>query len=107
MSRTIPKNGHWKAHEPDEFADWMSNIRNCAISMGMPKLTPTKQDLEDTEKYYKSAWLVKPAKAGQLIEEAFFEYKRPGSGVSSKVMNEKFIGQKFERDFCAGEMFEN
>jgi sialic acid synthase SpsE len=105
LSRDIPENGHWKAHNPDDFKTWMSNIQECHRSLGDGHLEATAQDLEDAKKYYKSAWLRKDVSAGELIDESFFEYKRPGVGVSSKEIHAKLLGKPFPKDYKAGEMF--
>ena len=33
IGRTIPANGHWKAHEPSEFKDWINNLRECVKAL--------------------------------------------------------------------------
>lgn len=105
LSREIPKNGHWKAHEPNEFKTWMGNAVECYRSLGEERLKPTKQDIADKEKYYKSAWLTCDVEKGELISEEHFMYKRPGTGTSSKEMHTNYIGKSFSRAFKAGEMF--
>ena len=83
LSRDIPENGHWKAHEPKEVKEWVKNIRECKKAIGVPEIKPTKQDLEDSKKYYKSAWLLYDKNAGDVIEESDVVFKRPGTGISS------------------------
>ena len=74
-----PENGHWKAHNMDEFSEWMTNPKECYEALGDGNLVPTQQDLKDSEKYYKSAWLVKDVEKGELIKDECFEFKRPVS----------------------------
>ena len=83
LSRDIPENGHWKAHEPKEVKEWVKNIRECKKAIGVPEIKPTKQDLEDAKKYYKSAWLIHDKNAGDVIKESDVVFKRPGIGISS------------------------
>lgn len=104
LSRAIPENGHWKAHEPDEFKVWIKNIKECYSSLGDGLLKPTSQDLEDAKKYYKSAWLRQDVAEGDLIDESLFEYKRPGSGVSSREVRTKLLGTSFTKSYKAGEI---
>lgn len=105
LSRDIPENGHWKAHEPDEYKVWMQNIKECYRALGCGRLKPTSQDLEDAKKYYKSAWLTQDVAAGDTIKESMFEFKRPGLGVSSKALLQSFVGKKFAEPYKAGDLF--
>jgi sialic acid synthase SpsE len=105
LSRDIPENGHWKAHDPDDFKDWLSNVRECYQAIGDCVLRPTKRDIMDSKKYYKSAWLKRQAKRGQVITEDYFEYKRPGEGISSREVSTKYVGKEFKKDYEAGEVF--
>ncbi len=105
LSREIPENGHWKAHNMDEFSEWMTNLKECYEALGDGNLVPTQQDLKDAEKYYKSAWLVKDVEKGELIKDECFEFKRPGVGISSKQIIERFLGTNFKKSYIKGEMF--
>ena len=105
LSREIPENGHWKAHEPEEFGVWINNIRNCYRSLGDNVLTPTQADLISSSKWYKSAWLDCDVSAGEIIQEKHFIFKRPGHGISSRDIQIKYLGKKFIKSFKAGEMF--
>lgn len=105
LSRKIAENGHWKAHEPDEYKTWMENIKECFQALGDGLLKPTQQDLEDAKKYYKSAWLRQDVAAGDTIKEELFEYKRPGTGVSSRDIRTKYIGKRFTKSFKASDFF--
>jgi len=84
LSRDTPENGHFKAHDPKEFKIWMDNIKECYESLGSGVLSPTAQDLSDSKKYYKSAWLKQDVEKGDIIHESLFEYKRPGIGIGSR-----------------------
>lgn len=106
MSRSIPANGHWKAHEPDEFNEWVKCVRVCERAKGNPVIEPTKRDQEDAKKYYKSAYLVRDVMRGDPIQQSDFEFKRPGTGVSSWLVTEKYLGWPYHRDFKVGEMLD-
>lgn len=106
LSRTKPENGHWKAHEPSEFAEWISHIKECYIALGEKKLTPTPDDLAATKNWYKSAWLERDVRSGELITEDAFTYKRPGNGITSKEVAKFYIGHKFTKNYQKGDFFE-
>lgn len=105
LSRDIPENGHWKAHEPSEIKEWVKNIRECKKAIGVPKIMPTSQDLEDARKYYKSAWLIVDKNAGDAIEESDVVFKRPGTGISSAYWEAEFqSGAYLKGSVAAGTM---
>jgi sialic acid synthase SpsE len=99
LSRDIPENGHWKAHDPGEFELWLKNVKECYQAIGDGHLRPTEQDLLDSKKYYKSAWLKKSALQGAVITEDYFEFKRPGTGISSREVCNQYVGKEFQRDY--------
>lgn len=104
LSRLTPENGHWKAHEPDEFADWMEKIRKCERALGERIVQPTTKDMLDSEKYYKSAYLLRNVNKGDIIRQIDLEFKRPGCGISSWDVTEKYVGLSYAQDFKAGDM---
>lgn len=106
LSRVTPENGHFKALEPQEFFEWMQNVQHCVVSLGGVDLQPTEQDLLDSKKYYKSAWLVKDVKKGEVITPENFVFKRPGLGISSKDITKSYNGKKFQKDYWIGDFFE-
>lgn len=107
LSREIPENGHWKAHDPDDFKAWLANLQECYRSLGDGHLKPTSQDLDDAKKYYKSAWLRQDVTEGDIIRESMFEFKRPGIGVSSRALLRSFVGKVFTKSYKAGDFFES
>lgn len=106
LSRSTPANGHLKAHEPDEFKDWLANVRRCETALGRPVIEPTRSDRRDAKTYYKSAYLLRDVVAGVPIKQEDLEFKRPGSGISSFDVTERLIGLPYPRDFKAGELLE-
>ncbi len=105
LSREQPFNGHWKAHEPDEFKNWVTNVTECFKSKGSKMLLPTTNDLEMSKWAYKSARLAKSVKKGDLISEDSFVFQRPRIGISSKNIIKNFVGRKFETSFKKGAPF--
>ncbi|WP_152611996.1 N-acetylneuraminate synthase family protein [Ruegeria sp. ANG-S4] len=106
LDRNTPANGHWKAHEPEEFKDWLANVRRCETALGRPVVEPTRIDRRDTKLYYKSAFLLRDVEAGAPIRQEDLEFKRPGHGVSSHQVTERLVGFPYPRAFKAGEMLE-
>lgn len=103
-SRDIPANGHHKAHEPAELVQWIENVRKCERALGNPVVEPTTADLVDTQRYYKSAYLLRDVKSGEIIRQEDVEFKRPGHGINSWDFTEKFVGQTYNYAQKAGEI---
>ena len=103
-SRQIPANGHWKAHEPDEFKEWLDRIRRCETALGCPVIAPTTKDRESTHLYYKSAYLLRDIAAGEVLRQEDVEFKRPGHGVGSFDFTDRFAGRPAPRDLRAGDI---
>ena len=106
LSREIPENGHWKAHDPSDFKTWIRNIKECYTALGDSQLYPTTQDIMDSKKYYKSAWLNQSVRRGDIIRDDHFDFRRPGTGISSKAIYSSYIGKVFNKNYDCGEMFE-
>ena len=64
LSRDKPLNGHWKAHEPEEFKIWLDRAKECFVGLGEPNLRATKDDLKSSKVFYKSARLKKNVEKG-------------------------------------------
>lgn len=105
LSRELAENGHWKAHNPDDFQAWIRNIKECCDSLGDGILKASDQDLEDAKKYYKSAYLSCDVQKGQSISEDHFDFKRPGLGISSKRILTNYIGKAYKSSFVKGQLF--
>lgn len=105
MSRFRAMNGHWKAHDPQEFKDWLERVNKCFLALGSSELKPTPDDIDTANWAYKSAYLARDVNAGEIIDRDSFIFKRPGTGVSSKTIWNRFHGAKFQSDYRAGDLF--
>lgn len=103
-SRNIPENGHWKAHEPDEFKLWIDQVKMCEAALGSNVIHPTQDDLASAKVFYKSAYLRRDVEAGDLIEEEDVEFMRPGTGIGSWQFTQTLIGQRYLSSQKRGEM---
>lgn len=106
ISRVRSANGHWKAHEPTDFAAWLDHVRDCYAALGAPGLKPTKEDIDGTKYWYKSAFLKEAVSIGDTISADDFVFKRPGQGVSSKTIYQQWLGKRYQRSYVAGDLFE-
>ena len=97
ISRSIPKNGHWKSLEPKEFEKWINNVRDCEKALGAYTIKPTKTDLKQSKIYFKSLFSKVNIKENQIIEENMLLSMRPGNGISVEDID-KIIGSKARKN---------
>jgi N-acetylneuraminate synthase/N,N'-diacetyllegionaminate synthase len=103
VDRGIPKNGHIKALEPNEFSDWLKRIRSAESTLGVSNVLPTKADIEQSGKYFKSLYLNVDLKEGDVIVDDMLEARRPGHGISAKDVD-LVIGRRMAKAKKAEEM---
>jgi len=100
---SIPKNGHWKALEPDEFRDWIKIVKDLELSLGSKTIRPTKGDIETSSWAFKSLFAITNIQKGAIINDETIDGRRPGTGISAKRIDE-IIGRRAECDIPAGTM---
>lgn len=103
VDRGIAKNGHIKALEPKEFKNWFDRVRLLEKALGREAIIPTKDDIKQSKKYFKSMYFKKSINAGDIILDTHLESRRPGNGIcASQVDN--VIGKKINIDKKPGDM---
>jgi sialic acid synthase SpsE len=105
IDRAIPQNGHIKALEPDEFKDWLQRTRDLETSLGLSSVLPTKTDLEQTRRYFKSLYTKVDVGAGELLSDDKLEARRPGTGISARYVDD-ICGRRAARDIRAETMLD-
>ena len=93
ISRSIPKNGHWKSLEPKEFKNWIDNVRLYEKSLGMYNIVPTKEDKRQSKLYFKSLFIKKDIPKNTKIKEDMLASMRPGKGIPTTKIDQ-IIGKK-------------
>jgi sialic acid synthase SpsE len=93
----IPKNGHWKSLEPDEFRIWLKNVRDLEASLGSLTNFRTDGDLEKSKIWFKSLFAAEDIKKGEVITDDMINCSRPGTGIPASSI-EEVVGKvaKFE-----------
>ena len=103
LDRSIPKNGHFKALNIEEFSNWLKKIRYAEKALGKERIIATPDDIKDSKKYFKSLYVSKNLKKGEIIKENIIEERRPGTGIpASKIY--KILGKKVRKNISAGQM---
>jgi len=103
IDRSIAKNGHIKSLEPNEFSDWVKRVRYLEESLGHYSVIPTKSDLKQSERYFKSLYAKVEIKSGEVIMDSMLEAKRPGIGISAHRVDE-VCGRRAARDISCNSM---
>ncbi|MCD4676460.1 MAG: N-acetylneuraminate synthase family protein [Desulfobacula sp.] len=101
--RTIPKNGHWKALEPDEFKDWIKTIKELELSLGTGGIKPTKSDIDTSSWAFKRLATIKDIPKGALIKDDMLDGRRSGIGISAKFID-NIIGRRTNHAIKSGTM---
>ena len=88
LDRSIPENGHIKALDVEEFKAWFKRVKELEKAMGTAAVMPTKTDLLQSKKYFKSIYTKVDVKEGQLITDEMLEARRPGDGIPANLIDE-------------------
>jgi len=103
LDKTLPGPDHRGSLEPDELKDMIKAIRDVEQALGDGIKKPT----EDEERIKKTVRRSIVAKVeipkGTVITENMLDFKRPGTGIEPKNLNE-VIGKKTKKDIKPDEL---
>lgn len=97
VDRSIPENGHIKALEPDEFANWIKRVKELEQTLGYSTVLPTDDDRDTSAWAFKSLFLNCELKAGEIIKDSMLSARRPGDGISAADVD-AVAGKKTSRN---------
>tara|TARA_Y100000588_G_scaffold391502_1_gene500302 strand:- start:4261 stop:5235 length:975 start_codon:yes stop_codon:yes gene_type:complete len=83
--------------EPNELKQWVERIRFAEKAIGCEEIQPSRKDLADSQKYYRSICTTKPVSKGELFTRDNLSGKRPGIGLPTERLSE-FLGRRASRD---------
>lgn len=89
--------------EPNELRSWVKNIRRVHRALGTSSISPSRKDIEDSVKYYRSICTSKPVKKGEVFSMSNITFKRPGTGLSA-VEVDRVLGISARRDYLVDEI---
>ncbi len=96
---------HSKSLEPDEFTEWVKQIKQAEQLLGEWGLFPSKEDIAQKVEHLTSLVFERDVKAGEIITEDMLGARRPGRGLSP-YYSYLFLGKPAARDFMAGEVLD-
>jgi sialic acid synthase SpsE len=97
ISRKLEGHHHVLCLEPDEIRSWNEKIRFAEAALGSSKIQPSRADISDSEKYYRSICTTRTIRKGEIFSTKNLDGKRPGMGIPTKFI-EIFLGRKAKRD---------
>lgn len=106
---TLDKAAHGPDHAasatPEEFADYVRDIRRVAKVLGESEKVPSQSEGDVIRVARRSLFLSRDIGVGHQFSEDDFTAKRPGGGVSPMALG-SIVGKKSPRDYRAGEMYD-
>ena len=102
-NRTTRSVEHIFSLEPNEMEQFVQTIRDVEVAMGVNRRILQPIELQSRQTYRRSMFLKKSVIAGQLLENAEIEFRRPGFGLGPHVYND-LKPLKFNKDLPSGHM---
>lgn len=103
MSRKLPGHHHILSKEPEEFRQYVREMRNVHAALGEFALKPSKKDVADREKNFRKIVANCNIRSGETISRAMLECKRPATGGISPEFFDLFVGRIAKRDISENE----
>lgn len=97
IDRSIPKNGHIKSLEPNEFNLWIKRVKELENSLGIFNVLPTADDIKLSKIYFKSLYANQDIKKDEIITNKMISARRPGDGIPANLID-SVCGKKVFHD---------
>jgi N,N'-diacetyllegionaminate synthase len=102
LDRTIKSCEHSFSLEPEEAKRFVKSIKELEIALGSARRVIPPRIKKERRMTRRSPYALIDLKAGKIIKESNFEFKRPGFGITSEEFD-FFIGKKLGKDIKQGE----
>jgi sialic acid synthase SpsE len=105
---TLDKNMEGPDHkcslEPEEFRELIAGVRAVEQCLGSGVKIPSQSEVNNTYGMRRSLVARNDIKAGTILTEVHFGFKRPANGLSPNYL-ETLIGKKLAKDMLQDEAF--
>jgi N,N'-diacetyllegionaminate synthase len=91
---------HRASLSPSELHLLVAQIRQIELALGDGVKKPTQNELPIRDIARRSVTLIKPVKAGQLIQPDMLTLMRPGTGISPKHLHD-LVGKRYKNNMPA------
>ena len=98
LDKSLPGPDHLCSLNPQEFQDYIRNIRNTELILGSEIKKPTKSEIKNKKNVRKSLIAKKDIIKGEVITEDNITVKRPGKGIPSLFYN-TYLGKVVNKNF--------
>ena len=102
ISRGLPGHHHVISREPEEFAEWVQQMRDVQVALGEYDLKPSQSDLIERKRWFRHIVANQDIPKGTVLSEDILEGKRPERGISPEYL-EFLVGRKTKRDLAYNE----
>jgi len=103
LDRTLEGPDHRASLMPEELNDLVKSIRNIEVALGDGEKKPAPSERAIAEVARRSLVAAKDIAAGTVLTPAMIEIKRPGTGLSPRMLP-KMLGHRTRFNLRAGEL---
>lgn len=103
MDRTTRSIEHIFSLEPKEMVSFVQTIRDVETALGLPRRILHPPEIIKRDKIRRSLFLSAPVQAGMRLEDAPYEFRRPGYGITPDQF-ERLRDCRFRKDLPGGHM---
>ena len=97
ISRTLKGHHHVLCLEPNEIRSWIDRMRFAEEALGSIEIQPTKADLLDSKKYFRSICTTRSIRKGEIYSSDNLDGKRPGTGIPTRFLD-VLLGRKAKKN---------
>ena len=95
LDKNMPGWDHQISADPDELEEIVRESKNIQLALGTYKRVVSKDEEEKKGKFRRSIVTNKELKAGSIVNESDFAFKRPGTGIQPEEMK-YIIGRRLK-----------
>ncbi len=96
-----PGPDHWFSANPVDLREWISAIKQSALTLGSPEIEPTIEEQSMRTMARRSVFAISSIAIGDEFSEKNIDVRRPGGGLPPIYMDE-ILGLKAKRNIKSG-----
>ncbi|MDP2387237.1 MAG: N-acetylneuraminate synthase [Bacteroidota bacterium] len=104
LDKTLPGPDHKCSLEPNEFKELIDGVRNVEKCLGTGVKVPSQSEINNTYGMRRSLVAKNDIKAGTVLTEEHFGFKRPANGLSPNYLD-TLVGKKTSKDMLQDDAF--
>lgn len=104
LDKNLPGPDHKCSLEPNEFKELIDGVRNVEKCLGTGVKVPSQSEINNTYGMRRSLVAKNDIKAGTVLTEEHFGFKRPANGLSPNYLD-TLIGKKTSKDMLQDDAF--